>query len=296
MNLIEGADGRLYLHYSKGSQYRIYDQSEEGERGAPLSVLEIAEAWYIEERDDQEYGAVLSWGRGLSAGENSVKLTLAELEEYLAEGQAEEIESGVAVESPLLIKEVRDYFNERKNAREKAKRECTRKLEGSKVPGKESKGDAQYLELLNKQKELEKQIARAVVRGTDFGNLMAQYEQLIERRKEIITKNGFDWRLYLPEENCPHCDGTGVIKQIIRKGNKEKDEKEIAQYRICICAEEQEDEIKAYCAEIRLQKRLAAEWANGSARVARCTGVHREIEGSEQLKLENKEAEDEQSE
>lgn len=256
MDFIEGEDGRLYLHYGKGASYQIYNRSAEGSRGGKLVTARIFDCGYDYKTDREEYAVETEKTGGKTVAVK--RYEREELEFYLSEGNAEELEAGIAVEAPLLPGEVRDYYYDLRARRRQAIDTAKGMLEGN----KDRKGKPEYRELIDKQKAVGKRLARAVAEETDeIAALSAEYGRLCEQRKAMIKDMGIDPRLFLPEQECPLCGGMGIIKHVIRKGDKEKGEQEVSESEICACAYEREAEIKAYARAERVGKRLSKDWA-----------------------------------
>lgn len=283
MELIEGRDGRLYLHYGKGAVYRIYNRGTHGERGSALALAQITACDYDIAGEREQYAVAITKPDGKAITEKL--LDLDELKFYLSEGSAEELETGEAVEAPLLPTEVRDYYYDRRARRRQASDVAKGMLEGN----KDRKGKPEYQELVKAQKAIEKELARAIVAETDdLPAMVAEYARLCGKRKAMIGEMGFDLRLFQPEQPCPLCGDMGIIKHIIRKGDKEKGEREVSETEICACAYAREAEIRAYSRTDRLVKRLGKEWASWQPEPppqSRC-GQTDELSDGEPLQIE----------
>lgn len=252
-NKVESADGRYYFKYGIGTVFQCFHRNFGGASGDPTIVLKIIGCRMLD--DETEFYEVI-----LNDSETSVKeFSSEELEILLEAGGAVEIESGTAQELPIREPLVKWYFSAMKRKRKLAKEAAEKELNGEMDIDPKTKkqktdkngnllwigGDANYREAIKNQDQIARLLASEIAQGSEnLKSYTDQYGKICARRKEIIERHGIDLRLFLPDEICPNCNGTGIRPN----------------GRICVCAYEKEDEIKTFAAIQKMSKRLMNEW------------------------------------
>lgn len=212
-----GADGRSYFTYGIGASWLV-------DTGTGNVLYQILGARYTD--GEQSYLIAVT----SAAGETLREMPLQRLAYLLKSSkQVQEIEQGEDTELPLTMEEVIQYYTSNTKERNKQKRETTAKL----------KDEKEYQALLAEEKKLATDWTRSLAGNDDRATAIEKRINEIAAKKKAIL-NGLKVNISLLDPViCTECEGKGVTKD----GH------------ICNCALAKSDEIKAYCAAVRLVDR-----------------------------------------
>lgn len=210
-----GEDGKLYYNYCVGAEYIM------ASRSGVMFSYRILDCEY---EDGKEYYRIESAGKELPT-----RFSVEELELLLSRMNVEQTEEGERRELPLLLEEVEQYFNDKRNELKNANAEANRVLKA-----------AGYFKLVSACGVLRKNLLRAQADGRtdDIKALRKQIKENEDKRTKILTEKKIDIKVLTKAADCKVCCDTGTVSG-----------------HICECAYQIADKIKAYNAALRLAER-----------------------------------------
>lgn len=227
---IVGNDGRLYFNYGVGAVYALYGTDEEEIGKVTISACDYSE------RRGELYAVETLGGKKNIFTERPV--TLERLSAHFSFCRAQEVMPGNAEEIPLLKSEVTAYY---KGMESKRKRDAA----AARIKLAETYPAFAGNEKAKKEAEAALADAEAAEDHVRVSKLIREYMQILGERKKACERAGIDVRIFEPVQKCPFCSGSGI---------RENGE-------ICVCAWQNEDEIKRWNAARRLEEKFGREWA-----------------------------------
>ncbi len=212
----QGSDGRLYFTYNLGAEYVLRPPVG---KAFNYRIVECG----FDELTETEYYKIESAGEELSARYSVIQLKL-----LLGRFDYDEIEAGELVELPLLLEEVQEFFAAKRQELKKASVKENEKLKGTAYNNnlKVIKSISERLLFYRNSGDLEK----AAELQKNLDKIEADQSKLLEEKK-------VDIRILRKIPDCAECCDTGTVNG-----------------KICACALELADKIKAYNAEKRLAR------------------------------------------
>lgn len=207
-----GENGRLYFNYAVGAEYEF--KSVAGKRFR-LKIIDCEFA------DGKEYYFLESSGKELPT-----RFTADKLEKQLSAMPYEVVDEGERRELPLLLEEVKSYYTERAKERNFDNAEENNKLKGT-----------EYYKLLTARASLNKRLMLAEADGceADISRVKKQLEETKAKISKILKDKKINIKVLIKERDCKLCNDTGIIDG-----------------KICECAVQRAEQIKAFNAALRL--------------------------------------------
>ncbi len=213
----KGADGKLYFTFNQGAEFEMRPPYSD------VFNYRIIKCEF-DELTETEYYRIESAGEELPA-----RYSVSQLKFMLSQLPYEQKIKGDSVELPLLLEEVRAFFAAKFKELKKANIK-----ENDKLKGTSWNSNLQAIKTISENLRY----YRANGDQEKADELQANLEKLEAEQKKILTEKGVDVRILTKATDCPLCNDTGI-----------KDGK------ICTCARDMADKIKAYNAELRLARR-----------------------------------------
>ena len=207
-----GDDGRLYFNYPVGAEVEFTTAAGKRFR------LRIVDCEY---ENRTEYYYLESAGKMLPT-----RFSVDKLEKQLTAAPYETIEEGELQELPLLVEEVQLYYQERTKELNFDNAEANKKLKGT--PHKALGRAASSL-----RKRL--MLAEADGREEDAAQIRKDLSENAAKRAQILADKGIDYKVLTKVKDCELCGDTGIVDG-----------------KICECAIERTEQIKAFNAALRL--------------------------------------------
>lgn len=207
-----GDDGRLYFNYPVGAEYEFSNAA-----GKRFSLRIVG----CEYENGKEYYYIESAGKVLPA-----RFSVDKLEKQLSAAPYETLSAGELQELPLLVDEVQRYYQELTKERNFDNVEANNKL-----------GGTQYKALVKAAGSLKKRLmlAEADGRETDVAQIKEALKENEAKRAQILADKGIDYKVLTKVKDCELCGDTGI-----------------ADGKICECAINRTEQIKAFNAALRL--------------------------------------------
>lgn len=207
-----GDDGRLYFNYPVGAEVEF--RTAAGKRFR----LRIVDCEY---ENGTEYYYLESAGKMLPT-----RFSVDKLEKQLTAAPYETIEEGELQEFPLLVEEVQLYYAER-----------TKELNFDNAEANKKLGGTQHKALVRAAGSLKKRLmlAEADGREEDAAQIREALSENAAKRAQILADKGIDYRVLTKVKDCEICGDTGIVDG-----------------KICECAIERTEQIKAFNAALRL--------------------------------------------
>ena len=209
----EGADGKLYFTYNQGAEYKVLPPVS-----APFTYKVLS--CELDELTGKEYYKIESAGAELPA-----RFSVNQIEFMLGRFPCEQTAEGEPVELPLLEEEVKAYYAAKRKELRKANVAANAKLDGT-----------SYRKNLLVIKMITEKLRnyRANADETKVAELEANLNKIEETQRKILAEKGIDEKILRKQAECAECCDVGI-----KEG------------RICVCALDIADKIKAYNAELR---------------------------------------------
>lgn len=208
-----GADGKIYFKYNQGAEYTVIPPV-----GAPFTYKVLTCEW--DEHSKKEYYRIESAGKELPA-----RFSVMQVEFMLCRLPCEQKSEGKVVELPLLEEEVKAFYAAKRKEIKKANVAANAKLDGT-----------AYRKNLTEIKTIKENLRYYRANGdeTKVAELEASLNKIEETQRKILADKGVDEKILRKQAECTECCDVGI-----KEG------------RICACALDIADKIKAYNAELR---------------------------------------------
>ena len=212
-------NGRIYFKHCLGAVYELYPAV-----GEPFSYR-VIDCEYDEE---EQYYRIESAGKELPT-----RFTLDQLDFMLSRLPCEQTEEGEAVELPLTVEEVRAFYFAEYRERNKANA-----AENLKLKGTAYKSNVTLIKNLNDSLRLYK-ASGDVEKVAETEKKLAELET---EQTKILNDKKVDVNILRKKTDCTVCNDTGIVDG-----------------KPCACALARAETIKAFNAELRLNRRNAAQ-------------------------------------
>ncbi len=209
---VDEEDGRLYFNYHVGAELEFTTAAGKRFR------LRIVDCEY---ENGTEYYFLESAGKLLPT-----RFSVDKLKKQLTAAPYEVIDEGELQELPLLVEEVQLYYQERIKELNFDNAEANKKLNGT-----------EYKSLVRAASSLKKRLmlAEADGREEDAAQIRKDLSENEAKRSKILADKGIDYKVLTKVKDCEICGDTGIVDG-----------------KICECALERTEQIKAFNAALRL--------------------------------------------